>query len=284
MKVIFSKKGLDSSNSGKPINLNSNGIMPFIPIPCLQKEVEYAKVNVNKNQTMQDLCENLSGKTLYLSVDQKQKKIMLDKNTYCHLDPQLVNYFNVDNFVGSLGQVDSAEKHLENQKIKVGDLFLFYGWYKQNGLEKRVLFGYMQIGEIIRTYGLKNQERVDLETKYPILKNQPHWNTEFYLNNETNTIYIAREKCSFDSRISGFGLFNYSNELVLTKNNQTKKTLWQIPALAGCELSWNSGRCFDENGELLVSPIGQEFVVKTETQNVEDWTINLIKKHTKQAQ
>lgn len=276
MKIVFSKKGLDSSNSSKPIILGEEIIMPFIPIPCNEEaEVKYSKIILN-NTNMQDLCKELSSDTLYLTENKLTKKIKLDKNTHCHLDPQLINYFNTNKFLGSLGQVDAAEKHLENQGIGIGDLFLFYGWYKHDGLRKQVILGYLQIGDIIKTFGLTNQERKNYESKYPWLKNQPHWTTETYLKNKTNTIYIAREKCSFDSNISGFGLFNYSNNLVLTKANQSKKTLWQIPALAGCELSWNNGKCFDKNGEILVSPIGQEFVVKTNLQKAENWAVDLI--------
>lgn len=49
-----------------------------------------------------------------------------------------------------------------------------------------------------------------------------------------------------------------------------------MPDLAGCKPSWNAGRLFDENGEIKVSAIGQEFVI--DDPKAESWAINLINK------
>ncbi len=229
--------------------------------------------------SLQNLCKSISGETLYITENKVRKKVKLDENTHCHLDPQLLNYFNENNFIGSLGQVMQAESHLENQSVGVGDLFLFYGWYKIDNKDKQVLFGYLQIGEIIKTYGLTDEERKTYENKYPCLKYQPHWNTELYKNDKSNTIYLARETLK-DTNLSGYGTFKYSPELVLTKDNQDLKTLWQIPSLAGCMPSWNNGRKFDSNGEIRVSDLGQEFVIE-ECKQAENWAISLIKKYAK---
>ncbi len=105
----------------------------------------------------------------------------IDPQTHCHLDPQLENYFNCENFKGSLGQIKGFQAHLEKNGVGVGDLFLFYGWYEdiindkyhKNG--KHVIWGYMQIGEIIKPETLNKSERNEVEKKYPWLKYQPHF-------------------------------------------------------------------------------------------------------------
>lgn len=283
MKVILSKKGLDSSNSIKPISI-SNNEMVFLPIPSdnIYDYTRYSEVFNNKISLLY-YCMEMGINNGYIN----DKKISINGETHCHLDPQLIDYFGYkdfkgsDAFKGNFGQVKSAQKHLENNKVQVNDLFLFYGWYedknKPNG--KHTIFGYLQIGEIIKVNELTPDQKQDIINKYPWLHHQPHW-----CSNETNnTIYIARETCTFDKKIKGYGMFKYNKKLDLTADDMENKTCWKIPALKNCKASYkgaNGKSEFSELGQYRLSDRCQELVIE-ECPQAEKWAINLIKKYAK---
>lgn len=277
MKVVLSKKGLDSSNSIKPISI-TNKEMVFLPIPSNNNydSARYSEVFIDKISLLY-YCMEMGIDFGYIN----DKKVPINGITNCHLDPQLINYFGYQNFKGSFGQVLSAQKHLENNNVQVGDLFLFYGWYsdkdKQNG--KHTIFGYLQIGEVIKLNDLTPDQQQDLINKYPWLHHQPHW----YSNETNNTIYIARETCTFDKRIKGYGMFKYNKNLDLTANDISLKTCWKIPALKNCKVSFkdkNGHSAFNELGQFRVADRCQELIVE-ESEQAEKWAINLIKKYAR---
>ena len=49
------------------------------------------------------------------------------------MDPDLNRYTlaRKDEWRPSFGQVAAAQGHLRNQGVEVGDIFLFFGWFKQ---------------------------------------------------------------------------------------------------------------------------------------------------------
>ena len=252
MNIILSKKGLDSSFSSKPISM-TGGEMVFIPI------VTYLNGN----------------------------KVEITKDSRCHLDPQLINYFNSENFRGSFGQAKEEQRHLESHNVTEGDLILFYGWYKDkddkvhtNG--KNVLFGYMQIGEILKIANLDDNKRKEYEKQYPWLKYQPHWkNKDKYAEIDNNTLYIAREFCTFDNTIKGYGMFKYDKALDLTANDMKAKSCWKVLALAGLKTSRRGGKGqegFNEQGQFRAPSRNQEIVVES-SKNAQKWAENLIKKY-----
>ncbi len=280
MKIILSKKGLDSSNSIKPLTITDNKMI-FLPIPSNNSydTEKYSKVFFDEKSLLNH-CIEMGINYGYI----KEKKVPINENTNCHLDPQLVNYFNYDSFKGSFGQVLSAQKHLENNNVKNAndfDLFLFYGWYKDknkpNG--KHTIFGYLQVGEIIKVNELTTERKQEILNQYPWLQHQPHW----YSTETNNTIYIAREECTFDPTIKGYGMFNYNSNLDLTADDMQMRTCWKIPALKNCKASYkglNGKNVFSELGQYRLHPRCQELVIE-ECPQAEKWAINLIKKYAK---
>ncbi len=275
MKIILSKKGLDSSNSVKPITID-NKQMIFLPIPSNQDydNARYSEVFENKISLL-FYCMEMGIDFGYID----NKKLPMNGTTNCHLDPQLINYFGYDNFKGSFGQVKAAQKHLENKQVQAGDLFLFYGWYTDNKThkEKHTLFGYLQVGEIIKVNELTASQKQKIVDKYPWLHHQPHW----YSQETNNTIYIARETCSFNKNIKGFGMFKYDKELDLTAKDIGTKTCWEISALKNCKVSFkdhNGNDSFNDLGQFRVADRCQEIVIE-ECPQAEKWAINLIKKY-----
>lgn len=275
MKVILSKKGLDSSNSEKPVQIIDNKML-FLPIPSEFDTDRYSETFIDKNSLLYH-CTNMGINYGYIN----NKKMPIDDATHCHLNPQLVNYFNRENFKGSFGQVLAAQRHLENNHVEIGDLFLFYGWYadknKPNG--KHTLFGYLQVGEIIKVNELTKAQKTEIQEKYPFVSNQPHWT----IDGTNNTIYIASDICTFDGSIPGYGMFTYSPDLDLTATDQENKTYWHIPALKNCQVSFsgNGGtKQFNELGQFRVADRCQELVLE-ECDQATQWAINLIRKHAK---
>jgi len=43
------------------------------------------------------------------------------------------------------GQINAAQSHLENNNVKEGDLFLFFGWFRKQDIIKE---GYLLIQKI----------------------------------------------------------------------------------------------------------------------------------------
>lgn len=279
MKVIISKKGFDSSNSTKPILIANNELL-FLPIPSSNKaDKKYSEVFINNEKSLFDCCREKD--INYVIID--GKKVPIDEETNCHLDPQLFDYFDCAGFKGCFGQVSSAQGHLTRNNVQVDDLFLFYGWYKDEKDKiysdgKHTIFGYLQIGEIIKVNDLAPEGRQAKINKYPWLKHHPHWDSK----ETNNTIYIARDTCTFDDDIKGFGMFNYSPNLDLSNNDMSQRTYWKIPALKGLKVSFkgvNGKREFDELGQYIIYPRCQELVI--DSPQAEQWAINLIKKYAK---
>ena len=285
MKVILSKKGLDSSFKSLcrlpiPIGYDNTTRIEFVPIPDKLDKLKYGDIE----SYIKSFAKTMKGG--------KAGEYEVFVKTHCHLDPQLENYFNSENFRGSLGQIQGFQKHLENNSVEVGDLFLFYGSYcnliseeiitKQG---KHVIWGYMQIGEIIKPGTLNESERKELEKKYPWLKYQPHWNKKKYKDINNNTIYIAKDTCTFDKNLKGYGILDYTVSLNLTDrdNYNINKTSWKVKELSGCKTSFkslNGKQGFDDLGQYKVPARCQEIVINDK--KAECWAIDLIKRHTYQ--
>ena len=150
MKIILSRKGFDSS-SGKQANpIMPDGTLLSLPIPDEEDANTFSSLHWEGNSYF-DIIHSLNPKTFITS------------DSRCHLDPDL--RFDVKNretnWKPAFGQMNASLSHLRNQNVSVGDIFLFYGWfretelkdgrfrYKKYGIDAHIIYGYMQIGEII---------------------------------------------------------------------------------------------------------------------------------------
>ena len=173
------------------------------------------------------------------------------------------------------GQIGAAQSHLANQGVGKGDLFLFYGWFRQSvehneGLDYvrgsdgfHTLWGYLQVGEVwpVRTTDPPVWATSHPHFKYDGLKS---------FTNPNNTVYVARERLSFDPRLPGSGsLGAFRPQLRLTKQGSTR-SVWDLPIcfdpIRGSHMSYNLSQNFipSEDGRqtvLTANRIGQEFVV-----------------------
>lgn len=212
------------------------------------------------------------------------------ENRYVHLDPDL-NYnvmrSRANDWKGIFGQCSTSQSHLSNQKVEEGDLFLFFGWFKDvkkingkytfvNKTDKQIIWGYLQVGKIESISENENYDEWKLS--------HPH----YYDRNRTkNTAYIASEKLSFNENMPGYGWLRYSEDLVLTCDGQPNRSIWKLPKYF--HPSFNTKMTFHEklispkgnpiwqlkNDHCLLQTVGrgQEFVISGNT-DVEEWAKN----------
>ena len=216
----------------------------------------------------------------------------LTEDTRCHLDPD-INSGVIKRklgWKGLFGQIDNAQSHLEKKKVKEGDLFLFFGWFKQTVIvnenitfdssapDLHIIFGYLQIDKKVEVNSGTNVcEWMDYH---------PHANEE-RRENPKNTIYVAKDRLTLNNGIPGFGIFKFNGKpleeygLVLTKEN-CSRSKWNLPSFFKDEHvkisyhsqnSWRGGYFQSANGRGR-----QEFVVE-ENHRVEEWAKKLIEKN-----
>lgn len=280
MRIILSRKGFDSANGGYPSPIMPDGRMVSLPIPEGNFGVKYSELYLTHGKSYCSIMQDLINQDIVLA----NKKMTLDENTCCHLDPDIYKEITDRNegWRGAFGQVSGAQTHLENQGVKEGDLFLFFGWFrntlaKENGYVydktdkggRHVLFGYLQIGEIVHKPEMQTEH-------YKWLGNHPHLNKDVYVNSHKNTLYLAAEHLSLIPGLPGYGIFNFSPNLVLTKEGETKSK-WALPDyfretyISGQEKNpWKDGY-FQSAGR------GQEFVMEA-TPQIEKWARDIIRK------
>ena len=283
MKIILSRKGFDSAAGGYPSpHLVDTGRLISFPIPEDQKVntgVCYSDLMFDDNHSYLDLMEQLGIKKY-------------SDSTYVHLDPDIntsVIQREHTEWRGTFGQQSAAQSHLLKKKIEVGDVFLFFGWFKDavkkaagykyvNGTDRHIIWGYMQVGEI---------ESIDREVQYDNWKlSHPHYRCR---NRDMNTAYIAAESLTFNNEKLGCGTFNFNECLVLTQAGQRRRSVWQLPYYfhpsKGTRMSYHedlyskSGKPVWElrDNHCILQSVsrGQEFVVEG-NREVESWAKNLI--------
>ena len=144
MKLILSRKGFDSKSGGCPSPIFPDDDTMFsLPIPDGgDSRPTYKDLRHPKADDLGRLVEDLTGGGI-------------SANRSVHMSPDL-------NPPGRLprlfDQVGAAKGHLDNQGVKEGDLFLFFGLYRcvartndgwryTQGPEQHVLWGWLQVGE-----------------------------------------------------------------------------------------------------------------------------------------
>lgn len=158
-----------------------------------------------------------------------------------HLDPDL--------WAGSMprlpgwrplfGQRGAALGHLRIQSIGPGDLFLFYGWfrevvktggawaYRRNAPDLHVLFGWLQVDCVL-----------DIQCAEDVpswATTHPHADQRFCmsLGSQSNALYIARPSLQIPTvsrRREGGGMFPFfTSSLQLSADNHNR-SLWLLPA------------------------------------------------------
>lgn len=263
-KIILSRKGFDTSTGGIPSWIYQ-GKTYSIPIPEAGSGMFYQDLKFDTQNSYLDVMRDLGVKCY----------------SEAHLDPDIKQGILKDrtkSWKPAFGQHGAALSHLLQSQYAVqkGDLFLFFGWFKEIEKHKgkfqyvkdvpdiHLIYGYLEIGEIIEVPS----------TNYPdYLASHPHLVFEEDYNRGNNCIFIAAEKSSWFENAAGAGNFLHHPELMLSylKGKPYKRSLWALPAgffkKGKCLLSYHENRegqtISGLKGKKLLQSVarGQEFIV-----------------------
>lgn len=273
MKIILSRKGFDKGCGGcpSPYIVDEGNLFSF-PIPNNDSFYSYKDLKYNNELSCYDLMEQLK---------------ISSRNCKAHTDPDIrkeLFYKSEKNWKPVFGQQGNPQKHLRNQNVGKGDLFLFYGLFQDvkkihgryqfiPGTTKQIIWGYMEIGE--------NPFKINSN---PESRLHPHYYSySTYLEKDENTAYLAPDFLSFAPNKKGYGVFNFKKNLVLSKNEGDRCEIYDIFSLPkhfyehrmtgnSNEKRWHlkEDKCIVE-----ICSRGQEFVIG-DNYNAIDWAKSLI--------
>jgi hypothetical protein len=260
-KIILSRKGFDSKYGGIPSPILPNGTMLSLPIPWDKETMKYEDL-YHCGISYANIIHGLGGK--------------LDTNI-CHLDPDL-RYETKDrtnDWKPCLGQTHTAASHLMSQDVGVGDIFLFFGWFRQteydtNGRLRYVrkapdihaIFGYLQVGKIASTV----EERA-------IYHWHPHTNEANY-ENSLNYIFASSDNL-LSSDHFGAGMLRFNDNLCLTKSGFSRSR-WELPeCLSSVQMTYHNANS-KKKDYFQSAMIGQEFVFDS-SDEIEKWIMTIIR-------
>lgn len=266
MKLILSRKGIDSSFGTFASPILPDGTLCWLPIP---ENTSY-KPNL---PTYDDVA--FHGETLGKIIsDLSNGKIPASQQI--HLDPDLYAP-HVDRLPGwkpTFGQTGAAQRHLLNNGVRQDDLFLFFGWFRQtefrdgrlqyvkNAPDVHVIYGWFQIEE---------HAYVDVFFRPAAwMSFHPHIQGDPY--DKLDSVYLPKDKLvGFPNATatSGAGIFSkFDQDLVLTAPNSSR-SIWRLPndffpdgrpplSYHADELRWSKK---DDGTYLRAASRGQEFVL-----------------------
>lgn len=267
MKIIFSRKGFDSSAGGRPSPILPDGRMVSLPIPDKQSSICYRDIRWQEYDLGSIVSELTDGRIL--------------ASHFAHLDPDISSesLSRHSEWLPIFGQTGAAQGHLRKNGVQSGDIFLFFGLFQNvrqssaklewdtRAPRRHVLWGWLQIEEILKIDGCNLSE-------YEWAKYHPH----FHRNSDSNnTLYVARRYLTLPGvslgGLVGAGVFQqFSERLVLTAPAATTPSQWELPQWfypsdGKCPLTYHSDAARwqrTKNGTRLNAVArGQEFILDT---------------------
>lgn len=265
MKLILSRKGFDSSAGGVGSPIFPDGTLLSLPIPDGNGPVTYGELTWGQH-AVGDLVTALT-------------RGRLAHHTRAHLDPDLYGPIcpRRPGWRPLFGQDGAAQSHLQNQGVGVGDLFLFFGWFRaveeqgssyrfvKSAPDQHLIYGWLQVGAIL--------------TNAQLMMATPSWATTHPHcgggRGPRNTVYIASSCLTVagcPTALPGAGyLANYWERCCLTTPNhlrtQWRLPRWFYPIEGRPPLSYHTDltrwACDDDYTYLHNAMRGQEFVLDT---------------------
>lgn len=235
MKVVLSRKGFDSSSGGGPSPI-VDGAPVSLPIPAGKgmPGVSYASLGLSSH------VRTASGGKL-------------TGRSKAHADPAFM-----DDGTCRFGQCGAAQTHLENQGVGAGDLFLFFGFFRE-GKERahHRIFGWLWVEEVIRHGDPAMVQLAEL--------GHPH---ALAAHAGNDAIWVGRGATAHSSH----------PELRLSVEGGPP-SLWRVPAwLERSGLSYHDkAECWRGNGMLQSVARGQEFVADAgEDDEAHEWVHRML--------
>jgi hypothetical protein len=214
-----------------------------------------------------------------------------------HLDPDIDPNakYRDKNWLGVFGQCGSSQSHLEKQGVRPGDVFLFFGLFRQTDEKNEVLgyskkmynrhvfWGWMQIDRIVRINNYTKDQ-------FSWCSEHPH---VYYPKRINNVIYIATKTITIPeltkNTLPGSGVFSKFNpQLQLTAEEFEKPSVWRLPEwfspYQGKTLSYHTSfehwqRCDRYRNHVLLESVcrGQEFVIDiSDDRKAKEWLVTIL--------
>jgi hypothetical protein len=284
VKLILSRKGFDQGSGGAPSPIFDDGSLFSIPIPDGRTLQRYGDMH-HGDHSIGEIVSHLT-------------KGRYTGRSSAHVDPDL-HKDRIERLEGwrpAFGQTGAAQRHLENQGVGPGDIFMFFGWFRDisrngdgvwrptpGGKDIHAFHGWMQIAEVL---DLSSGRATDW-VRYPWLCKHPHIGRG---TEPSNTIYIATETLELPGGIGaglagGGRLATLTRETTLTASGQQKKSVWSLPDWfgpdSGRSLSYHvdRNRWMETPSGLALKTVGrgQEFVIDIgDDKRALDWVSALI--------
>ncbi|MEQ8411524.1 MAG: hypothetical protein RIC51_01475 [Erythrobacter sp.] len=144
MKIVFSRKGFDTSAGGGPSPI-ADGKPLSLPIPAARKDGGAASATTYGDLGLGEYAARAS-------------RGRVGAQDPCHHDPMFL-----DDGTCLFGQCGAAQTHLERQGVGVGDVFVFFGLFaSQQGEPHHRIFGYLRVEEAIPLAGGAPRELVEI--------------------------------------------------------------------------------------------------------------------------
>jgi hypothetical protein len=208
-KIILSRKGFDNTAGGRPSFIYGDRLIS-IPIPRVESDIYYRDLHFDEETSL-------------LSV---MKDVGIKQFTECHPDPDLLKGLRKErhkHWMPSFGQAGPSETILHEHGVGTGDIFLFYGWFKEliynNGfqytrgrnIDKHIIYAYLKVDEVFDV----NDPSIEIPE---YLHDHPHVIQCEEYSSVRNRIYVGKKG----------GVFKYHRNLVLTKDGETRSR-WELP-------------------------------------------------------
>ncbi|MHC1738143.1 MAG: hypothetical protein AB9882_09055 [Ignavibacteriaceae bacterium] len=267
MKIILSRKGFDSANGGIPSPILPDGTLLSIQIPMPNDINRYTNLFYEERSYLQ-------------IINELNQTIQFLEDSTCHLDPDIRRSALPDRSVWEplFGQNQAAQGHLRKNEVQQGDLFRFFGWFKQteivegqykychNAKDRHIIFGYFEISNIFEN--ITSPESLPNNLRY-----QPHCHNDF-LSSPNNALYTSTDRLSIKPELPGANYLHLAPDLVLTKEGFTR-SMWNLPEFfRNLTITYHTERSFT-NSFFKSANIGQEFVVE-ENDDVVEWAKKII--------
>lgn len=268
MKLILSRKGIDSENGGAPSPIFPNHAMYSIPIRGAGAQKRYSEIGRGVGLERSEMGV----------VIQDLTRGRVQGSELAHLDPDLDENAipRTPGWRPTMGQAHSAQGHLANCGVGRDDVFEFFGWFRRvrpqlgsqwvhTPPDLHVIFGWLQVGEVI---DVSEEGESAVLARRPWLSDHPHLHVPPAELRGRNVLYVARDRLQLAGTVTelpGAGVFRrFDPRLLLTEPGQRARSTWRLQKwyMGGGELPWpthlNNPNAWTDCGESVrVKALGQ---------------------------
>lgn len=221
MKIILSRKGFDSQNGGWPSPIFPDGAFCSLPIP--------ERGNFPRMSDIRWRDDDL-GSIVKELTDKQFGGVHLDPDLRREARPRKRGWLPM------FGQVDRGQAHLENCGVGLGDIFLFFGWFRRTNKVKNrlvydtraphlhVIFGWLRVGSVLKP--TRDKSGIPAWAK-----EHPHVAGADW-RRDNNTVYVASPHLNLrglQKEIPGGGVFPKMSATLRLTADRPKRGIWRLP-------------------------------------------------------